>query len=108
MVLLVFAVPIVIATLLRILLSPAAARAARRAFRRIAVMGGGAIGTLGLLGGLFIFATQPNGLMWAVSFALLIGGAGGVVFVSCSIAERVLAGWTFLFGRPLRDTVHDV
>jgi hypothetical protein len=108
MVLLVFAVPIVIAAVLRIALLPAGQRAARRAFRRIAVMGGGAIGALGLSGGLFIFATQPNGLAWAVSFALLIGGAGGVVFVSCSIAERVMAGWSFVLGRPLRDTVHDV
>ena len=108
MVLLVFAVPIVIAALLQVVLQPVAARAARRAFRRIAVLGGGAIGALGLSGGLLILATQPNSLGWALSFALLIGGAGGVVFVSCSIAERVLAGWSFVFGRPLRDTVYDV
>jgi hypothetical protein len=108
MVLLVFAVPIVIAALLQIVLQPVAARAARRAFRRIAVLGGGAIGAIGLSGGILILATQPNSLTWALSFALLIGGAGGVVFVSCSIAERVLAGWSFVFGRPLRDTVHDV
>lgn len=108
MVLLVFAVPIVIAALLRIVCLPPAQRAARRAFRRIAVMGGGAVGALGLCGGLLILATQPNSLMWAISFALLIGGAGGVVFVSCSLAERVLAGWSFVFGRPLRDTVHDL
>lgn len=108
MVLLVFAVPIVIAALLRVVLSPAASRTARRAFRRIATLGGGAIGALGLLGGLLILATQPNGLVWALSFALLVGGAGGVVFVSCSIAERVLAGWSFVLGRALRGTVHDI
>jgi hypothetical protein len=108
MVLLIFAVPIVIAAALRIVLLPAAQRSARRAFRHIAVIGGGAIGALGLSGGLLISATQPNSLMWAVSFTLLIGGAGGVVFVSCSIAERVLAGWSFVLGRPLRGTVHDI
>lgn len=108
MVLLVFAVPIVIAAVFRATLLPGAQRAARRAFRRLAVLGGGAVGALGLGGGLLIFATQPNGLLWAVSFALLIGGAGGLVFVSCSLAERVLAGWSFVFGRPLRDTVHDI
>lgn len=106
--LVIFAMPIAIAALLRIVLLPRAQRAARRVFRRIAVMGGGAIGGLGLAGGLLIVSTQPNGMAWAVSFALLIGGAGGVVFVSCSIAERVLAGMSFVLGRPLRDTVHDV
>lgn len=108
MVLLVFAVPIVIAAVLRVVLLPAGQRAARRAFRRIAVVGGGAIGALGLSGGLLIVATQPNSLVWGASFAVFIGGAGAVVFVSCSIAERVLAGWSFLLGRPLRDTVYDI
>ena len=108
MVLLVFAIPVAVAVLLRIMLRPAATRTARRAFRRIAVMGGGAIGALGLVGGVLILATQPNSLAWAIAFALLIGGAGGVVFVSCSLAERVLAGASFVFGRPLRDTVHDI
>jgi hypothetical protein len=92
MVLLIFAAPIAIAALLRLVLPLQAVLSIARMFRMIAVFGGGAVGALGLLGGLLIVLTQHNGLNWGLAFALIIAGAGGVVFVSCGIAHRVLLG----------------